>query len=140
MCPLEIHVECIGALGSSGRIGKLDFEYNLRAGPVLEIPESLFGFGPFLFFFFFCSFGWSFSVLGGALFVWVIARIYPRFLSVITGAKTGHGVGDWVLEAVTLACHSFFFVYYYSLSNQSPEYTSACCLFCNTVLSDRRSR
>jgi hypothetical protein len=50
----------------------------------------------------------------GWLLFLVLTRIYPRFLSVTTGAKTGHGVEDWVLGAVTLACHSFnFLVYFY---------------------------
>ena len=57
-------------------------------------------------------FSWSWAVS----LVLVIARIYPRSLSVTTGAKTGHGVEDWVLGD---ACLSFFFlVYSYSLSNQ----------------------
>lgn len=49
--------------------------------------------------------GWL--LLGGLLFVF--ARIYSRLLTVTTGAKTGHGVEDWVLGA-TLACYSFLFL------------------------------
>jgi hypothetical protein len=45
--------------------------------------------------------------------VWVVpffglhSYIFPGFLSVITGAKTGHGGEDWVLGAVTLVIPSF---------------------------------
>lgn len=64
-----------------------------------------------------------FPLLAGfflVVFLFVFARIYPRLLTVTTGAKTGHGVEDWVLRP-TLACHSFPFLVTVRLTLINPS-------------------